>query len=52
MKQATALGTVTDSKQITFVGPDGVQHTYQSMDEVPESVRKQIEDAKQATGLK
>jgi hypothetical protein len=64
-KQATALGTVTDSKQvtftgghvkrseqITFVGPDGVRHTYQSMDEVPESVRKLIEDAKRAPGSK
>jgi hypothetical protein len=36
------------SEKITFVGPDGTRHSYNSMDEVPPNVRKLIEDAEQS----
>jgi hypothetical protein len=52
-KQVTSTGGhVSRSEQIVFVGPDGVRHTYKSMDEVPESVRKLIDGAEQATDRK
>ena len=36
------------SEKITFVGSDGMQHSYNSMDEVPPDIRKLIEDAERS----
>ena len=36
------------SEKITFVGPDGTRHSYDSMDKVPPDVRKLIEDEEQS----
>ena len=35
MRTAMAQGPVQRSEQINFIGPDGVQHSYKSLDEVP-----------------
>jgi hypothetical protein len=52
-KQITiAGGHVNRSEQIVFVGPDGVRHTYKTMNEVPESVRKLIESAERPSDPK
>ena len=52
MREAMSQGRVSKSEQVTFVGLDGVRHTYQSMDEVPASIRKLIADAGQSTDIK
>jgi hypothetical protein len=44
LRQAFAAAPVTP-QQTTFTGPDGVTHTYQSLDELPPEIRALVERA-------